>query len=165
MNDSLSIVDQPAKKSSNKSNRDDRIIQQAIAILEKRLFSGRPILEKPDDVGNYLRLKLTDEPNELFMVVFLDMQSRVIACEVLFRGTINAAGIFPRVIVQRALEHNAAALILAHNHPSGCTQPSVEDQRITSRIKEAMSLVDILILDHFIVGEGEPCSFAKRGLL
>ena len=164
MQSSLSIVDAPTKILA-KSKRDNRIIEQAIAILEKRMFSDGPTLGKPDDVSNYLQIKLAQEPNEVFMVVFLDQQNQVIACEVLFRGTINAAGVYPRVIVQRALEHNAATLILAHNHPSGCTQPSCEDQRITSRIQSAMALVDITVLDHFIIGKGEPCSFAKQGLM
>ena len=165
MQSSLSIVDTATKIPLTKRKRDDRIIEQAVAILEKRMFSEGPTLGKPAHVSDYLRIKLTHEPNELFMVVFLDAQNQVIACEVLFRGTVNGAAIYPRVIVQRALEHNAASLILAHNHPSGCTQPSVEDQRITSRIQAAMWLVDINVLDHFIIGKGEPCSFAELGLL
>lgn len=165
MNSSLSIVGASTKTSHIKSKRDERIIEQAIVILEKRIFSDGPALEKPDDVSNYLRIKLAQEPNEVFMVVFLDAQHQVIACEALFRGTIDASGVYPRVIVKRALEHNAAALILAHNHPSGCTKPSIEDQRITSRIQSALALVDIRVLDHFIIGKGDPYSFAQQDLL
>lgn len=165
MQSSLSIVDPSTKIPLANNKRDKRIIEQAIAILEKRMFAEGPTLGKSDDVSDYLRIKLAQEPNEVFMVIFLNQQNQVIACETLFRGTINAAGIYPRVIVQRALEHNAASLILAHNHPSGCTQPSCEDQRITTRIQSAMALVDIIVLDHFIIGKGEPCSLAERGLM
>lgn len=166
MSGSLSIVGPSTKKALTIERQyDDSIIEHAINLLERRIFTDGPKLEKPDDVRNYLRLKLVQEPNEVFSVVFLNTQHQVIACETLFRGTIDGAGVYPRVIVQRALEYNAAALILAHQHPSGCTEPSIEDQRITRQIESATAMVDIKVLDHFIIGKGEPCSFAARGLM
>ncbi len=97
--------------------------------------------------------------------MFLDNRHRVIEFEELFRGTIDGASVHPREVVRRALQHNAAALILAHNHPSGVTQPSEADRRITQRLKDALALVEIRILDHFIIGDGKPVSMAELGML
>ncbi|MBX6317215.1 MAG: DNA repair protein RadC [Pigmentiphaga sp.] len=143
----------------------DRIIEQAIAILERRIFATGPRLTGLEGAREYLRLKLLQEPNEVFVVVFLTTRHRVIACEALFRGTIDGAEVHPRVVVQRALALNAAALIVAHQHPSGDTTPSAADRAITNRLKDALSLVDIRLLDHFIIGKGTPYSFAASGLL
>ena len=104
-------------------------------------------------------------PYEVFSCLFLDNRHRVIEFEELFRGTIDGASVHPREVVQRALYHNAAALILAHNHPSGVAEPSSADRRITQRLKEALALVEIRVLDHFIVGEGQPVSMAELGLM
>jgi DNA repair protein RadC len=106
---------------------------------------------------------LRDRQREAFYILFLDNQHRVIQDEILFEGTIDAASVYPREVVKRALHHNAAALILAHNHPSGVAEPSQSDIRITSRISDALALVDIRVLDHFVVGDGEIVSFAERG--
>ena len=103
--------------------------------------------------------------HELFCCLFLDNRHRVICCEELFRGTINGASVHPREVVRRALEHNAAALILAHNHPSGVAEPSQADIQITHRLRDALALVDIRVLDHMIVGDGEISSLAERGEL
>jgi DNA repair protein RadC len=122
-------------------------------------------LTNPADSRRFLQAKLRHYPYEVFACLFLDNRHRVIVFEELFRGTIDGASVHPREVVKRALEHNAAALILAHNHPSGIAEPSEADRRITRRLLEALALVDIRLLDHFIVAEGEPVSLAERGLL
>ncbi len=145
--------------------QDDRIIQQAIALLEDRVFKAGPTLDGPTAVRDYLRLKLMAEPNEVFVVVFLNSQHQVLACEPLFKGTVNQAAVYPRVVVQRALELNSSALIMSHQHPSGTTEPSVADRALTNQLKTALAMVDIRVVDHFIIGKGEPFSFAESGLL
>lgn len=120
-------------------------------------------LTSPEQTKLYLSGILRDKPREEFFVLYLDNQHRVIQGESLFQGTIDAASVYPREVVKRSLEHNAAALILAHNHPSGIAEPSQSDRRITRRISDALALVDIRVLDHFVVGDGEIVSFAERG--
>lgn len=120
-------------------------------------------LTSPEQTKLYLSGLLRDKQREEFYVLFLDNQHRVISGEPLFQGTIDAASVYPREVVKRSLEHNAAALILAHNHPSGVAEPSQSDRRITRRITDALALVDIRVLDHFVVGDGEIVSFAERG--
>jgi len=132
--------------------------------LQARLAAGES-LNGPEDTRNYLTARLRHLPYEIFACLFLDNRHRVIAFEEMFRGTINAAGVYPREVVRRALELNAAAVILAHNHPSGVTEPSHADEAMTTRLAEALATVDIRVLDHFVVGEGRPVSFAERGLL
>lgn len=144
---------------------DDWIIARAIEILEQRVFcDGTPLLNACV-VKNFLRAKLADKPNEVFAVLFLDKQHRVIAFEELFRGTIDATVVYPRVVLSEALKHNAAAVIFVHNHPSGESDPSHADRQLTTRLKAGLELVDVRVLDHFIVGKGEPYSFAEQGLL
>jgi DNA repair protein RadC len=121
-------------------------------------------LGSPDDTRRFLSARLRDYPFEVFACLFLDNRHRVIAFEELFRGTIDGASVHPREVVRRALAHNAAAVILAHNHPSGVAEPSRSDEAITRRLREALSLVDIRVLDHVVVGD-ELVSFAERGLL
>jgi DNA repair protein RadC len=116
-------------------------------------------------VRDYLRLALAGKAYEVFCVVFLDTQHRVLAVEELFRGTLTQTSVYPREVVKRALAHNAAALILAHNHPSGLAEPSRADETLTQALKSALALVDVNIIDHFIVGNGYAMSFAERGLL
>jgi DNA repair protein RadC len=120
-------------------------------------------LTSPDQSKLFLSRILRDKPREIFYTLFLDNQHRVIQHETLFEGTIDSASVYPREIVKRALDYNAAALILAHNHPSGVAEPSDADRRITRRICDALALVDIRVLDHFVVGDGEIVSFAERG--
>ncbi|MCF7363466.1 hypothetical protein C1N32_13095 [Vibrio diazotrophicus] len=120
-------------------------------------------LTSPQQTQLYLSSVLRDRQREAFYILFLDNQHRVIQDEILFEGTIDAASVYPREVVKRALHHNAAALILAHNHPSGVAEPSQSDRRITRRISDALALVDIRVLDHFVVGDGEIVSFAERG--
>jgi DNA repair protein RadC len=121
-------------------------------------------LTSPDDTRRYLAARLRDYPFEVFACLFLDNRHRVIAFEELFRGTIDGASVHPREVVRRALTHNAAAVILAHNHPSGVAEPSRCDEAITRRLRDALGLVDIRVLDHVVVGDSL-VSFAERGLL
>lgn len=122
-------------------------------------------LTSPGLVRDYLQLQLSDRSREIFACLLLDSQHRVICFEELFQGTIDSAAVHPREVVKLALSHNAAALILAHNHPSGVAEPSQADQSITLRIKEALQLVDIRLLDHMVVGAGTTVSLAERGLI
>ncbi|EWH10636.1 hypothetical protein DS2_07383 [Catenovulum agarivorans DS-2] len=122
-------------------------------------------LTSVDAVKSYLKAQLQDKHNEVFAVLFLDNQHKVIRFDVLFYGTIDGASVYPRVVVEQALKHKAAAVIFSHNHPSGVAEPSHADIQITNRLQQALSLVDIRVLDHFIIGDGEPVSFAERGLL
>lgn len=120
-------------------------------------------LTSPQQTKLYLTSVLRDRHREAFYILFLDNQHRVIQDEILFEGTIDAASVYPREVVKRALQLNAAALILAHNHPSGIAEPSQADRRITQCLIEALQLVDIRVLDHFVIGDGEVVSFAERG--
>lgn len=141
------------------------IIQNAISILEQRIFKTGPYIHDPKDMKDYLRLQLANEVKEVFACVFLDSTHRVIAFERLFFGTIDHTTVHPRVILQRALETHSAALIMAHNHPSGDVKPSTCDQRLTKRLRDLLLKVDVRLLDHFIIGKGEPYSFAEAGLI
>ncbi len=120
-------------------------------------------LESPQAVRDFLKAKLRHELHEVFACLFLDTKHRVLAFEVLFYGTIDGASVYPRQVVKRALANNAAALILTHNHPSGVAEPSQADKILTERLKEALALVDVRVLDHFIVGDGEPLSMVENG--
>lgn len=120
-------------------------------------------LESPQAVRDFLKAKLRHEQHEVFACLFLDTKHRVLAFEILFYGTIDGASVYPRQVVKRALANNAAALILTHNHPSGVAEPSQADKVLTERLKEALALVDVRVLDHFIVGDGEPLSMVERG--
>lgn len=142
----------------------DSVTRLAIEVLADRYKVGT-VLTSPDSVREYLQLKLSERKVENFGAVFLDNRHRVLAFDEMFQGTIDGAQVHPRVVVQRALEANAAALILYHNHPSGVAEPSRADEAITKRLKEALSLVDIRVLDHFVVGAEAVTSFAERGLL
>lgn len=143
-------------------------LQAVLEMGRRHLFEqfqrGNPLLS-PAHTADFLRARLRDYPYEVFAVLFLDNRHRVIAFEELFRGTIDGASVHPREVVRRALQHNAAAVILSHNHPSGVAEPSTADQRITERLRDALSLVDIRVLDHLIVGDGDCCSLAERGLI
>jgi DNA repair protein RadC len=132
--------------------------------LDEELARGQA-MESPDTTGDYLRFVLRDQPHEVFACLFLDTRHRVIAYEELFRGTIDGATVYPRVVAETALRHGAAAVIAAHNHPSGLAEPSLADQAITRRLKDALALLDIRLLDHFVVGDGAPVSMAARGMV
>ena len=122
-------------------------------------------ISSPADVCQFLSLKLRDRDREVFAVLFLDARHQVICYEEMFLGTLNGAPVHPREVVKRALAHNAGALIIAHNHPSGIAEPSHSDQRITRRLVDALKLVDITLLDHIVIGDGEYVSMSDRGLM
>ncbi|HEY8940490.1 MAG TPA: DNA repair protein RadC [Cellvibrio sp.] len=142
---------------------------QAVLEMGRRHLSATmkagDLLGSPDLVRQYLSAQLRHQPREVFAVLFLDNQNRLIAYEELFFGTIDGASIYPREVVRRAMSHNAAALILSHNHPSGVAEPSQADQRITQRLQAALELIDVRVLDHMVVGDTEVISFAERGLM
>lgn len=123
------------------------------------------LLGSTQDTKEYLQAQLRDRMNEVFCVLFLDNRHRVLTFEELFQGTLNGTAVYPREIIKRALKHNAAAVILVHNHPSGVAEPSRADELLTTRLKEALTLVDIRLLDHLVVGDGEMVSFSERGLI
>jgi len=122
-------------------------------------------LRSPSDTIHYLQLALRDRQREVFVGLFLDTRHRVIQLEELFKGSIDGACVYPRVVAEKALQLGAAAVIVAHNHPSGVTEPSLADQAITRRLRDALALLEIRLLDHFVIGEGEPVSMASRGLM
>lgn len=122
-------------------------------------------LQSSDAVKQFLTAQLRHERSEIFAAIYLDSQHRVIQFEALFRGTIDGASVYPREVVKAALRHNCAAIIFAHNHPSGIAEPSHADKDITKRLREALSLIDVRVLDHIVIGEGEQVSFAERGLI
>jgi len=132
--------------------------------LESDLRRGG-VLNSPQSTRDYLKSRLRGRAHEVFACLFLDNRHRVICFEELFTGTIDGASVYPREVVKRALHHNAAAAIFAHNHPSGVAEPSGADQAITRRLQQALALVDIRVLDHIVIGEGASVSFAERGLI
>jgi DNA repair protein RadC len=125
----------------------------------------RAVLQAPQDVKHYLQLQLGGRSHEVFAVLFLDSQHRLLALEELFRGTLSQTSVYPREVVVRALHHNASAVVLAHNHPSGSVEPSRADELITQTLKAALALVDVRVLDHVIVAPGQALSLAERGLI
>ena len=130
-----------------------------------RDYGERTSLASPAACRDYLRLRLAGREHEVFVCIFLDAQHRVIAVEELFRGTLTQTSVYPREVVKRALQVNAAAVIFAHNHPSGVTQPSRADELLTRNLKEALAMVDVRVLDHFIIAGANALSFAEHGLL
>ena len=144
---------------------DEEIIAEAARILERRMQVSREPLNSPKAVQEYLKVKLGILECEVFQVMFLDAQHRLIASEEMFRGTLTQTSVYPREVVKKALHHNAAAVILSHNHPSGVCEPSRADELLTQALKAALGLVDIRILDH-IVCAGTAChSMAEAGRL
>ncbi|MGB5670087.1 MAG: DNA repair protein RadC [Sedimenticolaceae bacterium] len=140
------------------------LVTLALGILKQRHRAGR-VLSSPEQTQAFLRLKLIDRKHEVFGALFLDNRHRVIEVAEMFQGTIDGASVHPRVVVQRALEVNAAAIVFFHNHPSGVAEPSHADEAITGRLRDALALVDVRVLDHFVVAAGESVSFAERGLI
>ena len=144
---------------------------ELIAVLElaRRALSQqlreREVFASPGAVRQYLQLHLGARPHEVFAVIFMDVQNRLLAMEEMFRGTLTQTSVYPREVVLRALHHQCAAVVLAHNHPSGSVQPSRADEALTQTLKSALALVDVRVLDHVIVGTGETLSMAERGLL
>jgi DNA repair protein RadC len=149
---------------------DSKFVQlQAIFEMSRRALQEemqeRDALASPQAVRDYLKLRLGSLPREVFMVLFLDAQNRVMATEELFSGTLTQTSVYPREVVKRSLHYNAAAVIFAHNHPSGVAEPSRADELLTRALKEALALVDVKVLDHFVVAGNAAVSFAERGLL
>lgn len=143
-------------------------LQAVLEMARRHLAAGLKagdMLSSPDQVRQYLSAQLRHQPREVFAVLFLDNQNRLIAYDELFFGTIDGASVYPREVVKKALTRNAAAVILAHNHPSGIAEPSQADKRITERLQAALDLVEVRVLDHMVVGDGEVISFAERGLI
>jgi len=140
------------------------VIELARRSLREELKAGS-LLTTPGAVRDYLRLALAARDHEVFVVLFLDSQHRVLSNAELFRGTLTQTSVYPREVVKAALAANAAAVIFAHNHPSGVAQPSQADEMLTRQLKEALALVDVKVLDHFIVAGNQTLSFAERGLL
>lgn len=146
------------------SATEQKTIDRAYRILEKQACYGE-ILNRPDQVKALSVMRLAHLEREVFLCLFLNTQHQLIACEELFQGTIDASSVYPREVVKRALALNASACIFAHNHPSGMPEPSQADQRITIRLRDALALVDVRVLDHIVVGGTSTISFAERGLL
>lgn len=144
---------------------------EVVAVLElarralMQPLHSQPVFDSPQAVRQYLQLQIGARPHEVFAVLFLDSQHRLIALEELFRGTLSQTSVYPREVVMRALSLNAAAVVLAHNHPSGSTQPSRADQTLTQTLKSALALVDVRVLDHFVVTSTQSLSMAEQGLL
>lgn len=128
-------------------------------------LTAREVFHSPQTVKDYLAMVYATKRHEVFVVLFLDAQNRLIACEEMFRGTLTQTSVYPREVVLQALEHGAAGVVLSHNHPSGSAQPSRADEALTQTMKSALSLIDVRVLDHIVFGGGETVSFAERGLL
>jgi DNA repair protein RadC len=150
-------------------DRSERILDAAKELLARALseeMQEGEVLSSPDKVRNFLRLRLAERPHEVFMVLLMDVQHRLLADVELFRGTLTQTSVYPREVVKLALSHNAAAVIFAHNHPSGVPEPSQADIHLTHALRQALSLVDVRTIDHIVVGGNAlPVSFAERGLL
>lgn len=140
------------------------VLELARRAMAERL-KERAVFDSPEAVKHYLQLHIASRPHEVFAVLFLDSQHRLIALEELFRGTLTQTSVYPREVVIRALHHQAAAVVLAHNHPSGGIEPSRADESLTQTLKAALALVDVRVLDHVIVGAGQTLSMAERGLI
>ena len=148
------------------NSADDEVIAHALRILDRRIRTG-PVFEKPGSIKDFLRVYFADATNqgrEEFAVLFLDVHHRLIDCKTLFVGTLTQTSVYPREIVKAALSFNASAVVLAHNHPSGDSSPSRADENLTQCLSSALKLVDVRVLDPFVVG-GTVTSFAERGLL
>ncbi|MCO4320016.1 RadC family protein [Aliidiomarina quisquiliarum] len=143
---------------------EEDILKMARSITASKMRKGAKFT-RPDAVKDYLLSHHREDEREKFGVILLDSQHRVISKEIVFEGTINAAPVYPREVVKLVLAQNAAALIIFHNHPSGVNEPSMADKRVTERLKEALSTIDVPLLDHFIVGADSVMSFAERGLI
>ncbi|WP_137940134.1 DNA repair protein RadC [Chitinivorax sp. B] len=165
----LFAADEPALCSVHGMGQAKYVQLQAVLEMSRRALAEElrdtPLLNSPDRVRHYLRLQLGSLQVEVFWGLFLNAQNRLISSEELFRGTLSQTSVYPREVVKRALALNAAAVLFAHNHPSGVAEPSRADEQLTGMLKQALGLVDVRVLDHFIVAGNEVMSFAERGLL
>lgn len=144
---------------------DEEVVYEAKRVLNRKSRKGSALITSPEKTREFLSIQLADMEHEVFSVLFLDNRHRVIAFEQLFRGTLDGASVHPREVVKRALNLNAAAVVFAHNHPSGNPEPSQADQRLTRRLVDALQLIDVRVLDHVVVGVEGAVSFAERGLI
>ncbi|MBK6744185.1 MAG: DNA repair protein RadC [Hydrogenophilales bacterium] len=141
------------------------VARELVARGFNEALRGKDALTSPDAVRSYLVMSLSHLPHEVFMVLFLDAQNRLIAARECFRGTLTQTSVYPREVVKIALEYNASSVVLCHNHPSGAAEPSQADRWLTDQLRQALALVDIKVLDHFIVACNRTLSFAERGLI
>ncbi len=154
-----------AKSEERASYGDDRIIESALAILNKRLRQYGDCMSAPADVRSYLQLKLATLEHEVFCCLWLNSQHSLIEFNEMFRGTLTQTSVYPREVLKEAIAYNAAAVIFAHNHPSGSPDPSRADIQLTTDLQKILGLIDVKVLDHFIVTGEKSTSFAERGLL
>lgn len=143
----------------------DKLIKRAVKILETSMRTNVVSMLNPATTQNYVKLSLANREHEVFGLLMLDSQHRLIVAKELFRGTIDGASVYPREVIKEVIAHNAAAVIFYHNHPSGIAEPSTADRQITRRLTEALQLIDIRVLDHIIAAGATHISFAERGLL
>ncbi|WP_296258012.1 MULTISPECIES: JAB domain-containing protein [unclassified Pseudomonas] len=162
MNTALNLVE-PLDPVLAQRHREDALIEEALQLLDHRYFKRGELLMTPADAAAYLKLQLAPYRHEVFALLCLDSHHRVLSFDVLFTGSIDGASVYPREVVIKALERNAAAAIFSHNHPSGCPEPSAADRTLTTRLTEALALIEVRVLDHIIVGAGTPLSLAEYG--
>jgi DNA repair protein RadC len=158
------VAEKPGRYRAKDALTEAQIINAAMTLV-RRQVQQRQAFTNPTITQLFLKDRFGHKEHEEFAVLFLDNQNRLIRFEVMFRGTIDATAVYPREIAKSCLKLNAAAVIVAHNHPSGITQPSAADKQITAKLKQALDLIDVRLLDHFIIGVGEPVSLANLGLI
>jgi len=163
MSNTLFVRDKDSKR--YRKAQPAEVVQAAQIAIDTLFVRDSNVLQDPDAVHQLLMTKIATRDQEVFVCLFLDNKHRVIAYEQLFSGTINSSAVYPRVVVKRALFHNAASVIFAHNHPSGDSSPSRADENITLRLKEALALVDIKVLDHLVIGGTGYTSLARQGII
>jgi DNA repair protein RadC len=157
-------IEQMGRQGNIATDHDDAIIHRALKILEYRARYGE-VLSSPKAAGDFCRLKLAEREHEIFAVLFLDAQNRLIEYQEIFRGTLTQTSVYPREVVKAALACNAAGVIMTHNHPSGLAEPSRADEQITKTLQQALALVDVRVLDHLIVATSGVVSLAERGII
>ena len=165
---SLSTVLSESEAAYSAPPRASLRLQAAKELVRRSLMEAmrhRDALSSPGSVRDFLRMTLVGREHEVFMAVFLDAQNRVLAAEEMFRGTLTQTSVYPREVVKASLAHNAAGVIFAHNHPSGVAEPSQADEALTRALRQALALVDVRVLDHFVVAGSGVVSFAERGLI
>jgi DNA repair protein RadC len=150
---------------TNSTASDDEVIAKALSIIKRRLTKPGEVMSSPLLIKNYLIIELAELEHEVFVAIFLDAQHRVLEYREMFRGTLTQTSVYPREVVKEALRLNAGAVVFAHNHPSGMPEPSRADEMLTQTLKNALTLVDVKVLDHIIIGGTTTVSFAERGLM
>lgn len=163
--DAAQVEDGPVYAIDNTTEAEDQIIARGLTILAGRMRTDREVFASPNTVRQYCQLRLGALDHEVFAVLFLDVQNRLIEYREMFRGTLTQTSVYPREVVKECLELNAAAVVLVHNHPSGSVQPSRADEALTQTLRSALALVDVRVLDHVIVSAVQSLSMAERGLL